>query len=119
MDLTIAAETVTQQLPRAIGQHLVDVHIGGSSGAALDGVADKLLVPAALDQLIGGLTDGLTLIFLQETGLHITDGGSLLDLCQTDNHLGVDGLPSNMEVLLSPQTLNAIIGLCRHLQFAD
>ena len=51
----VLALRVAQQLERAVGDHLVGVHVGRGAGAALDHVDDELLVQLAVDDLLARL----------------------------------------------------------------
>ena len=48
----VIAQRPAQELQRAVGQHLVDVHVGRGARPALQGIDDDMLVQPAVDHLL-------------------------------------------------------------------
>ena len=59
MDRRFRAERAAEQLVGAVGDHLVDVHVGLGAGAGLPHDQRELIVELAVDDLLRGLDDGL------------------------------------------------------------
>ena len=53
----VLALLVAHQLERAVGDHLVGVHVGRGAGAALEDVEPELVVELSVDELLAGLLD--------------------------------------------------------------
>ena len=68
-----------EQLGSAVGEHLIDVHVGLRAGAGLPHHQRKLGIVAAGQHLLGGASDGLRLLFRQQAEVRIDRGRRLLD----------------------------------------
>jgi hypothetical protein len=68
-----------QNLNGSVGDDFIGVHVGGSSGPALDCVYDKLVEELACDDLVTSLQDSFSDFFVQHIGGHIGHGSGLFD----------------------------------------
>ena len=91
-----------QQFDGPVRDHLIGVHVGGSAGAALDRVDDKLVVKLSPDDFIAGGDDGGGQVLFQMAVVPVNDGGGLFYLGQADDQLGMHGSSGDGEIHLSP-----------------
>ena len=96
----LGAELASEELNGAVGDDLVDVHVGLGAGTGLPNNQGKVVQELALDHLVGGLDDGLTNSLVEAVG-HVDGGGSALqDTEGLDERLGhALGGSTNIEVL--------------------
>ena len=73
----------------AVGNHLIGVHVGGSTGAALDHVGGELVVELAVEDFAAGPGDSLELLVGEQSQLVVGDGGTQFRVCQTVDELGI------------------------------
>ena len=65
MQVLVFAPAMPHELERAIGDHLVRVHVGRCAGPSLDHVHDELVVQLASAHLVAGLYDRVTPIAVE------------------------------------------------------
>ena len=70
---------VPEDLQGAVGDHLVDVHVGRGARAALDHVDDELVVKAPGGDLVAGLRDRVALVLAEHPEFGIGQCRGLLD----------------------------------------
>ena len=93
------ATLAAQQLAGAVGQHLVDVHIGLRARAGLPHHQREFARVLAGQHLIGGGVDGLGLLGIQQTQGMVHRGRCLLHLRQRGNDLARLLFAADVEVL--------------------
>ena len=76
---TVFAQLTTQDLGGAVGNDLVGVHVVAGAGPGLEGIDDKLVVPAAVDDFLGGLDDGVGALGVEQTQVAVDFGSGALD----------------------------------------
>ena len=104
---------VAHGLKTEVGDHLVGIHVGRSTGTALDHVHHELLVELATNQARTALADGHVLGLGQVAQLAIGIRRRLLDHRQGDDQLRVvrQRHAGQAEVVQCAQGLDAVIGL--------
>ena len=111
----IIALLAPQQLNGTVGNDLVGIHVGCGTCAALDGIADKLVMEFTLQDLITGLADGFTDGTVQLPHRMVGDGAGLLDLGHGFDKLPAQTLAGDPEIFAAPQGLHTVIGIYGHL----
>jgi hypothetical protein len=104
----------TQQLAGAVGDHLVEVHVGLGAGARLPHHQRELAVVPAGEDLVGRGDDGLRLVGRQLAQVAVHLGRGALDLRQRLDQLLRLALAGDAEVLQRALRLRAPQGLGRH-----
>ena len=111
---------LTQNLQRAIRDHLVRVHVGRGAGAALNHIAHKLLVPFALDDLVARFLN-CTAHFRRECA-QVPVGLRCGKFHHGERANQVRVLPNpqtgNRKILQGAQCVDAPIGISRHFAIA-
>jgi hypothetical protein len=113
------AALAAQQLAGAVGQHLVDVHVGLRARAGLPHHQRELARVLAGQHLIGGGVDGLGLLGIQQTQRMVDRGRGLLDLRQRGNDLARLLLAADVEVLQRALRLRAPEPVGRNVDGAE
>ena len=89
-DRRLAPQFATEQLDRAVGQHLVDVHVGLRARPGLPDEQRIMIVERARDRLVGGADDRVGLPLRQVAARGIDQRAGLLDdavgAAQLDRH---------------------------------
>ncbi len=108
-------------LERAVGDHLVGVHVGRGAGAALDHVDDELLVQLAGADLLAGLDDGVGERLVEQAQLLVGERGRLLDAGKRPDQVGVDRdrIAGDGEVFEGAQRVHPEIRGRRHLPVTE
>ncbi len=57
----IATKRLIKKLKRPIGEHFVNIHVGGSTGTTLQGIDDDMLIEMPLHHFGTSPIDGLAL----------------------------------------------------------
>ena len=111
VDVLVLALPVAQRLQREIGDHLVGVHVGRRSGAALDEIGDELLAHLAGDQPVAGAGDRIGDLRVEHAEIAVRQRGGLLHVAE-----GLDEIrlqrhrdAGDVEVLLAAQRLHAVV----------
>ena len=79
MHRRLRAELAAEQLVGAVGDHLVDVHVGLGAGAGLPDHQREMIVELAVDHLLGGRDDGAHAARVEQLERMIDLGGGALD----------------------------------------
>ena len=79
MNRLLGAEFAAQQFVGAIGDHLVEVHVGLGAGAGLPDHQRKMIVELALDHLARGADDGAGAACVQQSQFAIGFRGRQFD----------------------------------------
>jgi hypothetical protein len=77
--LAVDAERAAHQFVGAVCQHLVHIHIVGSSGAGLKGVDQKLVLEVAGKRLVRGSDDRPAELGVEPSGRHVGQGRAFFD----------------------------------------
>jgi hypothetical protein len=93
------AALAAQQLARAVGDHLVEVHVGLRAGAGLPDRQRKFVRMLAFDDFVGGLHNGLRFALVEHAEAQIDLGRRTLDDGQRRDQLGRLLLRGDAEIL--------------------
>ena len=117
----VLAAGPAEQLERAVGDHLVRVHVGRGAGAALDHVDDEVSVPVAVDDLLARPVDRGRRLGREEPELAVGARRGLLHHCQVADEGGVvrELNAGDREVLDAAQRLDAVERIRRHVALAE
>ena len=107
-DRVILTRRSTEQLERAIGEHLVDVHVGGRSCAALQGVDENVLVEPAFHHLPARGLDRRKDRFVEHSQFAIRHCGRQLDGPVGPDQFGADRATRKGKVLRCPQGMDPV-----------
>ena len=119
MDHGIITFLSSHEFDRTVSNDLVGVHIGRCTCAALNGIAEELVMQLSCQNLITGGDDGIPAGIIQLPHRMVTNGASLLDHSHCVNKLRAQCLPGNAEVFRTAQGLHAIISISRHTAAAN
>ena len=121
MQVLVLALRVPEQLERAVGDHLVGVHVGRGAGAALDHVDHELLEQLALRAPPRRQADRGGAPLVEQAELAVGDRRRLLDAGERHHEIGVDRdrRAGDREVLQRPQRVHAVVGVGGHGAVAD
>ena len=78
MDQLVVAALAAEDLDGAVGQHLVGVHIVRGASARLIDIHHEVLVPLAVQYLVGGLDDGVGDVRVEASGVAVGERRRLL-----------------------------------------
>ena len=79
MHRRFGAALAAQNFDRAVGDHLVGVHVGLGAGAGLPDDQREVIVQLAVDHLLPGLADGVGQARVELAQLLVGAGGGVLD----------------------------------------
>ena len=120
-DVLVLAFPVAERFEREVRDHLVRVHVGRSSGAALDEIGDELVTHFAGDQPVAGAGDGIRDLRVEDSKVAIRQRGGFLDVAEgldevrLQRHRDV----GDVEVLLPAQRLHAVVRGVRNHSCAE
>ena len=77
----ILSALMSHQFQRTIGNHFISIHVGGSSGSALNHVHRKLVVILSFQYFFTGFEDSIRLFFRQQ--IQFTVGNSSPHFCDS------------------------------------
>jgi hypothetical protein len=80
VQIRVLPALVPEDLQCAVGDHLVDVHVGRGAGAALDHVNDELVVQLPGGDLVTGLRDRVALVLAEHPEFGVGQCRGLLDV---------------------------------------
>ena len=120
-DAGVVAGLRAEDLQGAVGEHLVDVHVGARPGAALQAVDDDVLVEQAVGELAAGALDGVGLGVVALPGAERAVGARAgeLDHAVGPGELHVHRAPGEREVLERPLGVRAVQAARRHGDLAE
>ena len=72
------ADAAAHNLGGAVGDDLVGVHISRGAGAGLEDIEDEMVIKFAVDDLLGGLDNGVFLVGFQQPEAGVNLGGGEL-----------------------------------------
>ena len=121
IDVLVLALLVAEALEREIGDHLVGVHVGRGARAALDEVGDELVEHLARDQPVARADDRVGDLSVEHAEIAVRHRGGLLDVAERLDEIGLarHRHAGDVEVLLAPERLDAVIGVRRNLAVAE
>jgi len=117
----VAPLGMPEVLERAVGDHLVRVHVGRGAGAALDHVDDELLVQGAADQVVAGEHDRVGAGPVDHAEFGVRERGRLLDERQRADQRRHrrDRLPADREVVDRTSAVHAPVGVGGNVHVAE
>src|SRR5690606_26497039 len=114
MQHLVVALRVSEELERAVAEHLVRVHVGRRACAALNDVDHELIQQPTAAHLLAGAPDRAREARVEEAELAVRHGGRLLDAGERDDKLRIDGdrRAGDAEILQGAQGVDAVVGVC-------
>ncbi len=106
---SLAADGPAQNLDGPVGDDLVRVHIGRRARPGLENVDGKMIVPLALDDLVGRLLDGVGQLVVQQSQRRVGPGRRPLDDAQRPNELPRHAQPADLEVVDGSLRLRPVV----------
>ena len=100
---------VSEEFERAVGDHLVDVHIGRGSGPSLKGVGDEFAGELARFDLFAGGTDGGGLLRVEIAELGVGGGARFFDGGEGADELRRDRAAGERKVLRGAPGVDSVI----------
>jgi hypothetical protein len=121
MDRILAADGATGELDRAIGDHLVGVHVRLRARSGLEHHQRKLAVPMAVDDLLGRAIDEARLVRGQHGELRVRTCRRLLDDAERAHHRPpeAEARDPDRKIVDRALRLRAPQALGRHRHFAE
>ena len=121
VDELVFAFLVAEAFQRQVGDHLVGVHVGRSTGAALDEIGHELVNHLAGDQAVAGADDRLGDLRIEHAEIAVGQRRRLLDVAEglDEIRLGRHWNAGDVEVLLAAQRLHAVIRAVRQFLLAE
>ncbi len=124
VDVVVGVHPVLSQLPAqdeggAVGDDLVGVHVVAGACPRLEGIDDKLVIPLAIHDLLGGLDDGAGAFGVEQTQVALHLGGCPLDRRHRPDESPPGFQARNREIEHGALRLDAPEGISRHLDFAQ
>ena len=121
VDVLVLALLVPQTLEGEVGDHLVGVHVGRGAGATLDEVRDEMVVHVARDHPVAGADDRVGDLAIEHAEVPIRHGGGLLHVAEglDEVRLPGHGHAGDVEILLAPEGLHAVVGVVGNLLLAQ
>ena len=118
MDRLLAAELAAKHLVGAIGDHLVEVHVGLRAGAGLPHDERKMVVELAVNDLARGAGDGAAAALVQQAELAVGLGRGKLDDAECAHDRDRHPVLADAEVLQRALRLRAPVTIRRDLDRA-
>ena len=119
MDRRFRAELAAEHLVGAVGDHLVDVHVGLGAGAGLPDHQREMVVELAVDHLLRRLDDGAGARASSRPSAMVDLGGGALDDAERADERQRHALGADAEILERALGLRAPIAVGRHLDRAE
>ena len=111
MNRRLGAELAAEQFVGAIGDHLVEVHVGLGAGAGLPDHQRKMIVELAVDHLARGADDGAGAALVEQPELAIGFGRGKLDDAKRANDVHRHPVLADAEILPRSLGLRAPIAV--------
>ncbi len=99
MNRRLGAELAAEQFVGAVGDHLIEVHVGLRAGAGLPDHQRKMIVELAVDHFARGADDGAGAALVEQPEFAIGFGGSQLDDAERVNDRHRHPVMADAEVL--------------------
>ena len=114
MDRRFRAEFLAELLVGAVGDHLVDVHVGLGAGAGLPDKKREMIVELAVDDLLRGLHDRLAAPAVERSKLEIGFRRRALDDGERSDKRARHALLADAEIAARALGLRPPIAVGRH-----
>ena len=98
MDRLLRSQHAARDLDGAVRDDFVDVHVGLRAAARLPDAQRELIIPLALNHLVGGLHNQLRLLCRELAQVQIYERTRLLQNSECPYQLGRHGVAANVEV---------------------
>src|SRR5216684_5025212 len=102
MDRLLRSQCATRQFDGAVGDYLVDVHVGLRTAAGLPDAQGELVVELAGDDLVGSLNDELGLVIITDSGklaqILVHQRTGLFEDAKSADQFRRHGVAANVEV---------------------
>ena len=117
----VFALLVAHQLERAVGDHLVRVHVGRGARAALEHVQAELVVQLPVDQLLARSFHPRQDLGVELAAVEVRARGRHLDHAEGPDEVGVEPKfdAGNVEVLEGAGRLHAVVGVAGNRLLAE
>src|SRR5665213_1821684 len=99
MNRLLGAELAAQQFVGAVGDHLIQIHVGLGAGSGLPHHQRKLIVELAVDHLARGADDGAGPALVEQTQFAVGFGGGELDDAERANDRHRHPVMADAEIL--------------------
>ena len=119
MDRRFRAERAAEPLVGAVGDHLVDVHVGLGAGAGLPDDQRELIVEPAVDDLLRRLDDGLGAARVERAKLAIGLRRRALDDGQRADDRKRHELVADAKIVARTLGLRAPVAIGGHFERAE
>ena len=114
----LAAHLAAGDFDGAIGDHLVDVHVGLRAAAGLPDAQRKMIVELAGDDFVGGAGDELGFFVRELAEVLIYQRGGLFEDAEGADELGRHGVFADVEVDERAGGLRAVVAVGRDFDLA-
>ena len=111
MHRLLGAELAAEQFVGAVGDHLVEVHVGLGAGAGLPDHQREMIVELALDHLAGGADDGAGAARIEQAEFPVGLRGGELDDAERMDDRHRHAVLADLEVLPRAFGLRAPIAI--------
>jgi hypothetical protein len=118
MDRVLGADGAAEQLDRAVGDHLVGVHVRLGAGTGLPDGEREIVVELAVDHLARRFGNGHRRVPVQLAEIAIGQRGRLLDDAERADQRQRHRLRADREIHQRAAGLRAPVAVGRHLDFA-
>jgi hypothetical protein len=115
MHRRLGAELAAEQFAGAVGDHLVEIHVGLGAGAGLPDHQRKMIVELSVDHLARGADDGARPALVEQLEIPVGFGGSELDDTERANDRHRHPVMADAEVLPAAFGLRAPVAVGRNL----
>ena len=115
MDGLLRSHHPARELNGAVGDDLVDIHVGLRAAAGLPDAQGKLVVPLARDHLVGGRDNQLGLLGRELAQILVHQGAGLLEQAKGADQFGRHPVAADREMKQRPLGLRAPIDVRRDL----
>ena len=115
----VGAARLGEHLRRAIGEHLVRVHVVRRAGSRLVDVDDELIAKPAAQDLIGRLHNRGGDVAIEAAKRRVRFSRRFLDQDRGDDEIGRSAQSADRKVLGGASGLHAIVRVGRHLHLAQ
>ena len=111
---------MAHELKRAVGYHLIGIHVDRGASASLHHVDRELVVELSVDDLTASSHYGIGYLRIESPQLLVGLSCSKLDACHSDDIFRIVAHPGvgNLVVVESPLGLDSVISIGRNLEFS-
>ena len=119
VDRLLRAQDAAEHLDRAVGDHLVGVHVGLGARAGLPDDQREMIVELAFGHFLRGLDDGLADLRVELAEVHVHLGRGALDQAERPDDRRRLLLPADREILERPLGLRPPVAVGGDLDRAE